>query len=52
MFIEHTAGKFPVWLAPEQVRVITVNQEEVATVAADKILERQRTGFAPEHRQH
>jgi threonyl-tRNA synthetase len=28
VFIEHTAGKFPVWLAPEQIRIITVNQEE------------------------
>ncbi len=28
VYIEHTAGKFPVWLAPEQIRVITVNQEE------------------------
>jgi threonyl-tRNA synthetase len=32
VYIEHTAGKFPIWLAPEQVRLITVNQEE-ATVA-------------------
>ncbi|HUD03341.1 MAG TPA: threonine--tRNA ligase [Patescibacteria group bacterium] len=28
MFIEHTAGKFPVWLAPEQIRIATVNQTE------------------------
>lgn len=28
VYIEHTAGKFPVWLAPEQIRVISVNQEE------------------------
>lgn len=27
VYIEHTAGRFPVWLAPEQVRVISVNQE-------------------------
>jgi threonyl-tRNA synthetase len=27
-YIEHTAGKFPVWLAPEQVRVVTVNQDQ------------------------
>lgn len=27
VYIEHTAGKFPVWLAPEQIRLITVNQE-------------------------
>ncbi len=28
VYIEHTAGKFPLWLAPEQVRIATVNQEE------------------------
>ncbi len=28
VYIEHTGGKFPVWLAPEQIRIITVNQEE------------------------
>lgn len=28
VYIEHTAGKFPVWLAPEQIRLITINQEE------------------------
>lgn len=28
LLIEHFAGKFPVWLAPEQLRIITVNQEE------------------------
>lgn len=27
VYIEHTAGKFPVWCAPEQVRLISVNQE-------------------------
>jgi threonyl-tRNA synthetase len=27
-YIEHTAGKFPVWIAPEQVRLISVNQED------------------------
>lgn len=27
-YIEHTAGRFPVWCAPEQVRVLSVNQEE------------------------
>ena len=32
VYIEHTAGRFPVWNAPEQVRLISVNQEE-ATVA-------------------
>lgn len=28
VYIEHTAGKFPVWLAPEQVRIITLNSDE------------------------
>ncbi len=28
IMIEHTAGKFPVWLAPEQIRIASVNQEE------------------------
>jgi len=28
VYIEHTAGRFPVWVAPEQVRLISVNQEE------------------------
>ncbi len=39
VYIEHTAGKFPVWLAPEQVRVITVNQEEATTAFAAKLAE-------------
>jgi threonyl-tRNA synthetase len=37
VYIEHTAGKFPVWLAPEQVRFITVNQEEATLAFAKKI---------------
>jgi threonyl-tRNA synthetase len=28
IYIEHTAGKFPVWLAPEQLRVIQVKDSE------------------------
>jgi threonyl-tRNA synthetase len=28
VYIEHTAGRFPVWLAPEQIRIITLNQEQ------------------------
>lgn len=39
VYIEHTAGRFPVWLAPEQVRVITVNQEEATVAFAASILE-------------
>ena len=40
VYIEHTAGKFPVWLAPEQVRVITVNQEEPTIKFAEDVLEK------------
>lgn len=39
VYIEHTAGKFPVWLAPEQVRVITVNQEDETIAFAEKVNE-------------
>ena len=42
ILIEHTAGNFPVWLAPEQVRIITVNQEEDTTEFAQKLLEEAR----------
>ena len=38
VYIEHCAGKFPVWLAPEQIRVITVNQEEATVAFAEKIV--------------
>ena len=40
VYIEHTAGKFPVWLAPEQIRVATVNQE-FATVEFAKDISKQ-----------
>lgn len=39
VYIEHTGGKFPVWLAPEQVRLVTVNQEPETVAFADKIVE-------------
>jgi threonyl-tRNA synthetase len=42
VYIEHTAGKFPVWLSPEQVRLITVNQEHVTMDFANKIYEQAR----------
>lgn len=40
VYIEHTAGRFPVWLAPEQVRIITVNQEDTTVSFADNIAEK------------
>ena len=39
VYIEHTAGKFPVWNAPEQIRLLSVNQEP-ATVAFVEELQR------------
>lgn len=42
VYIEHTAGRFPVWLAPEQVRVITVNQEEETVAFAHKLAQSAR----------
>lgn len=41
VYIEHTAGKFPVWCAPEQIRLLSVNQEE-STLA--KVTELQEQG--------
>lgn len=40
VYIEHTAGKFPVWLAPEQVRLITVNQDEATLGFAKSVVQR------------
>lgn len=40
VYIEHTGGKFPIWLAPEQVRLITVNQEEKTVQFADAIIKK------------
>ncbi len=37
VYIEHTAGRFPVWLAPEQIRIITVNQEDPTVAFAEEI---------------
>ena len=42
VYIEHTAGKFPIWLAPEQIRVITVNQEETTVAFADTFYQKAR----------
>lgn len=40
--LEQTAGKLPVWLSPEQIRLITVNQEEDTVIFAEKVAERAR----------
>ncbi len=39
VYIEHVAGKFPVWLAPEQIRFITVNQEKATIDFANSLAE-------------
>jgi threonyl-tRNA synthetase len=36
-YIEHTAGRFPVWLAPEQIRVLTINQDKATVDFANSI---------------
>jgi len=37
VYIEHTAGRFPVWNAPEQIRFITVNQTDELVDFAEKL---------------
>lgn len=38
LLIEQTGGRFPIWLAPEQVRVLTVNQEEATLAFAAELV--------------
>ncbi len=44
VFIEHTAGWFPLWAAPEQIRILTINDqvldyvEEIEAVLAGVVL--------------
>lgn len=38
VYIEHTAGKFPVWNAPEQIRLISVNQEDKTVEFVNNII--------------
>jgi threonyl-tRNA synthetase len=40
ILIEHFAGRFPVWLAPEQIRVVSVNQEKDTLALIEKIVVR------------
>jgi threonyl-tRNA synthetase len=42
VYIEHTAGKFPVWVAPEQIRVATLNQEPEVVAYAQKVVDQAR----------
>lgn len=38
ILIEHLGGKFPVWLSPQQIRLITVNQEPETIKFAEGVL--------------
>ena len=38
VYIEHTAGKFPVWVAPEQLRIIKVKDAPVVDAMVDRLV--------------
>jgi threonyl-tRNA synthetase len=42
VYIEHTAGRFPIWLAPEQIRVATLNQEQEIVAYAQQLVDEGR----------
>jgi threonyl-tRNA synthetase len=43
--IEHYAGNFPLWLAPEQVRVLTIGEDDSLTNYARGIVDELRANF-------
>jgi threonyl-tRNA synthetase len=43
--IEHYAGNFPLWLAPEQVRVLTIGEEEPLVNYAKAIVQELRANY-------
>jgi threonyl-tRNA synthetase len=43
--IEHYAGNFPLWLAPEQVRVITIGDDEQLLIYAKQIVNELRANL-------
>jgi len=43
--IEHYAGNFPLWLAPEQVRVMTIGEDENLVAYAKQIVNELRASF-------
>ncbi len=45
--IEHYAGNFPLWLAPEQVRVLTIGEEEPLVNYAKAIVQRTARQHGP-----
>ncbi|HSW78354.1 MAG TPA: threonine--tRNA ligase [Candidatus Chromulinivoraceae bacterium] len=47
VFIEHTAGWFPLWAAPEQVRVLTINDTVLDYVAEVEVILRDMVLMKP-----
>lgn len=43
VYIEHTAGKFPLWLAPEQLRIITLNNDDSILEMAQDVVKKAQT---------
>ncbi len=43
--IEHYAGNFPLWLAPEQVRVLTVGDDEALVTSAKSLVQELRASM-------
>jgi threonyl-tRNA synthetase len=43
VYIEHTSGRFPLWLAPEQIRVIAINEEEPILKLAKSVVEKSKS---------
>jgi len=49
VYIEHTGGRFPVWLAPEQVRVIALNDDkDILKLAKDVVEKAKKLGVRAE----
>lgn len=42
VYLEHTNGKFPVWLAPEQIRVACLNDEQTIVDKAKEVVAKAR----------
>jgi threonyl-tRNA synthetase len=46
VYIEHTSGKFPLWLAPEQLRVLALNDEpNILKMAQDVVKKAKEMGL-------
>jgi threonyl-tRNA synthetase len=49
VYIEHTTGKFPLWLAPEQLRILTLNDEpNILKMAKDVVKKSKEHGLRVE----